>query len=57
MNLPLLKNYSIIGVFAGAWAEKFSAEAARMNDTLMQLLADGQHPPAYRSHPPFGGRH
>src|SRR5262249_30881145 len=23
MNLPLLKNYSIVGVFAGAWAEKF----------------------------------
>jgi NADPH2:quinone reductase len=42
MNLPLLKNYSILGVFVGAWAEKFSAEAARMNDTLMQLLADGR---------------
>ncbi|MET4802675.1 NADPH:quinone oxidoreductase family protein [Bradyrhizobium sp. LB11.1] len=42
MNLPLLKNYAIIGVFAGAWAEKYSAEAARMNDTLMQLLADGK---------------
>ena len=42
MNLPLLKNYSIIGVFVGAWAERFSAEAAQMNDTLMQLLADGQ---------------
>ena len=42
MNLPLLKNYSIIGVFAGAWAERFSAEAAHMNDTLMRLLADGQ---------------
>ncbi|MGL9616580.1 NADPH:quinone oxidoreductase family protein [Bradyrhizobium sp. U531] len=42
MNLPLLKNYSIIGVFAGAWAEKFSAEAARMNDTLMQMLAEGR---------------
>lgn len=42
MNLPLLKNYAIIGVFAGAWAEKFSAEAARMNDTLMRLLADGR---------------
>ena len=42
MNLPLLKNYSIIGVFVGAWAERFSAEAARMNDTLMRLLADGQ---------------
>lgn len=41
MNLPLLKNYAIIGVFAGAWAEKFSTEAARMNDKLMQLLADG----------------
>lgn len=41
MNLPLLKNYAIIGVFAGARAEKFSAEAARMNDTLMKLLADG----------------
>jgi NADPH2:quinone reductase len=42
MNLPLLKNYSILGVFVGAWAEKFSAEAARMNDTLMQLLAEGK---------------
>lgn len=42
MNLPLLKNYSIVGVFAGAWAEKFPHEGARMNDTLMQLLADGQ---------------
>lgn len=41
MNLPLLKNYSIIGVFLGAWAEKYSLEAARMNDTLMQWLADG----------------
>ncbi|GGI23138.1 NADPH:quinone oxidoreductase family protein [Bradyrhizobium guangdongense] len=41
MNLPLLKNYAIIGVFVGAWAEKFPDEAARMNDTLMQLLAEG----------------
>jgi len=42
MNLPLLKNFSIVGVFAGAWAEKFPHEGARMNDTLMQWLADGQ---------------
>lgn len=42
MNLPLLKNYSITGVFAGAWAEKFPHEAARINARLMQLLADGQ---------------
>ncbi|PPQ19175.1 quinone oxidoreductase [Bradyrhizobium sp. AC87j1] len=45
MNLPLLKNFSIVGVFAGAWAEKFAAEGARMNDTLMQLLAEGQISP------------
>lgn len=42
MNLPLLKNYSIIGVFTGAWAEKYPDEAARMNDTLVQWLADGK---------------
>nr|WP_247397337.1 MULTISPECIES: NADPH:quinone oxidoreductase family protein [unclassified Bradyrhizobium] len=30
------------GVFVGAWAEKFSADAARMNATLMQLLAEGK---------------
>jgi len=40
MNLPLLKNYSIVGVFAGAWTDKFPDQAARMNDTLAQLLAD-----------------
>ena len=42
MNLPLLKNYSIVGVFVGAWAEKFPNEAARMNDTLAQWLAEGR---------------
>jgi len=42
MNLPLLKNYSIVGVFAGAWAEKFPERAARMNDTLAQMLAEGK---------------
>lgn len=42
MNLPLLKNYSIVGVFAGAWAEKFPDQAAHMNDTLAQLLAEGK---------------
>lgn len=42
MNLPLLKNYSIVGVFAGAWAEKFPEQSAHMNDTLMRLLAEGK---------------
>ena len=42
MNLPLLKNYSIVGVFVGAWLDKFPEKAARMNDTLAQLLAEGK---------------
>ena len=42
MNLPLLKNYSIVGVFFGAWAEKFPEQAAQLNDTLAQLLAEGK---------------
>jgi NADPH:quinone reductase len=42
MNLPLLKNYSILGVFSGAWIEKFPEQAVRMNDTLAQLLAEGK---------------
>jgi NADPH:quinone reductase len=28
MNLLLLKNYSIVGVFTGAWVEKFPEQAA-----------------------------
>jgi NADPH2:quinone reductase len=42
MNLPLLKNYSIVGVFAGTWMEKFPERAVRMNDALAQLLAGGR---------------
>ena len=42
MHSPLLKNYSIVGVFTGAWVEKFPEQAVRMNDTLMQLLAEGK---------------
>lgn len=40
MNLPLLKNYSIVGIFAGAWAEKFPEQVSRMNETLAHLLAE-----------------
>jgi NADPH2:quinone reductase len=42
MNLPLLKNYSIVGVFSGAWMEKFPEQGARINDTVAQLLAEGK---------------
>jgi NADPH2:quinone reductase len=42
MNLPLLKNYSIVGVFSGAWASKFPEEAARMNNAIARLLGEGK---------------
>jgi NADPH:quinone reductase len=42
MNLPLLKNYSIVGVFTGAWIDKFPDQNVRMNDALAQLLAEGK---------------
>jgi len=42
MNLPLLKGYSIVGVFAAIWAEKFPEQAVRVNDELAQLLAEGK---------------
>ena len=42
MNLPLLKNYSIVGLFAAAWAEKFPEPAARMHETLMEWFAEGK---------------
>ena len=42
MNLPLLKNYSIVGVFTGAWLDKFPDQAARMNEVFAQLLDAGK---------------
>src|SRR5258705_8042616 len=42
MNPPLLENYSIVGVFAAAWTEKFPEQAARMNNKREQFLAEGE---------------
>ena len=42
MNLPLLKNYSIVGVFTGAWAEKFPEDNARAANTIMALISEGK---------------
>lgn len=42
MNLPLLKNYSIVGVFTGAWTERFPDEAARATDTVMEWVGEGK---------------
>ncbi len=41
MNLPLLKNYSIVGVFTGAWAEKFPEEVMAADERLMQWVGSG----------------
>jgi NADPH2:quinone reductase len=42
MNLPLIKNYSIVGVFTGAWTERFPDEAARAADTVMAWVGQGK---------------
>ncbi len=45
MNLPLLKNYSIVGVFSGAWADRFPDEAAAAADKVMALVGEGRLKP------------
>jgi len=42
MNLPLLKNYSIVGVFAGAWTDHFPDDAARAAETIMARFGEGR---------------
>ena len=42
MNLPLLKNYSIVGVFTGAWTERFPDEAARAADSIVAWVGEGK---------------
>jgi NADPH2:quinone reductase len=42
MNLPLLKNFSIVGVFTGAWADRFPDDAASAANKLMALVSEGK---------------
>jgi NADPH2:quinone reductase len=42
MNLPLLKNYSIVGVFIGAWKERFPEDAGRAAETIMAWVGEGK---------------
>ncbi|MBT4043085.1 MAG: NADPH:quinone oxidoreductase family protein [Rhodospirillaceae bacterium] len=42
MNLPLVKNYSIVGLFSGAWFEKFRDEGRQANNAIMAWLAAGE---------------
>ena len=45
MNLPLLKNYSIVGVFTGAAFKREPDVTQRMHDELMRLTALGSLKP------------
>ncbi len=45
MNLPLLKGYSIIGMFWGAWGERFPEASAAADAQVMQWVAQGKLKP------------
>jgi NADPH2:quinone reductase len=51
-NLLLLKNYSVMGAFWGAWNQRFPREAAADADALMRLVAAGELRPLV-SHVPW----
>lgn len=42
MNLPLLKNYSVVGVFVGAWMERTPDDAARAAEGIMARVGEGK---------------
>ena len=42
MNLPLLKNFSIVGVFTGAWADRFPDQSSRATEKLLQWVSEGK---------------
>jgi NADPH:quinone reductase len=42
MNLPLLKNYSVVGVFVGAWKERFPDLASRAAETITAWVGEGK---------------
>ena len=45
MDLPLLKNYSIVGMFSGAWTDRCPEEAARAAEVIMQWAGEGKLKP------------
>ena len=45
MNLPLIKNFSIVGSFVGAWWEKCNNDAVKANDEVFHWASLGKiHP-------------
>ena len=42
LNLPLLKNYSVVGAFWGAWTQRYPKESAAADERLLKLVAAGE---------------
>ncbi len=53
MNLPLLKGYSIVGLFWGAWGERFPEQSAAADAQVMQWVAEGKLKPHVGAVLPF----
>jgi NADPH2:quinone reductase len=45
MNLPLLKNYSIVGVFYGAWRDRFPQASVAADEQIFEWVAQGKVKP------------
>jgi NADPH2:quinone reductase len=45
MNLLLLKNYSIVGVFWGAWAERYRDASIAADERIFEWIAQGKLKP------------
>ena len=45
MNLPLLKNYSIVGVYWGAWCERFPQASVAADEQVFEWVAQGKLKP------------
>jgi NADPH2:quinone reductase len=45
MNLPLLKNYSIVGVYWGAWGERFPQASVAADEQVFEWVAQGKLKP------------
>jgi hypothetical protein len=48
MNLPLLKNYSIVGMFSGAWTNRCPEEVECAMQAIMQWAGEGKLKPHSR---------
>ena len=54
MNLPLLKGYSVVGVFMGAWRDKFPTDARAQLASILELTASGDLRPEVADILPLG---